>query len=166
MVCYAAVCCAAVMALPNASATPAGEAIFNHFNWKEPFREKGPGEVRSQDSATGVHIPMNPLGTNVDLPTAKRKVVDFDRARRKSLRRARRNSSPVSRGHCSGWRVAVVARRSGGHLPSSEPPGRGSTRRLFQVLANLPLRAPVPGLKMARWSPCDAVLLWFFEAVS
>jgi hypothetical protein len=37
---------------------------------------------------------------------------------------------------------------------------------LFQVLANVPLWGARSGLKMARWSPCDAVLLWFFEAVS
>jgi hypothetical protein len=47
--------------------------------------------------------------------------------------------------------------------PSAEPSHR---RTFFQVLANLPLWGARSGLKMARWSPCDAVLLWFFEAVS
>jgi hypothetical protein len=33
-------------------------------------------------------------------------------------------------------------------------------------LANVPLWGARAGLKMARWSPCDAVHPWFFEAVS
>lgn len=54
-----------------------GEIIVNHTNWKEPFRERESSEIWSQVSATGAHQAMNPLGTNVDLPTTNGKVVDF-----------------------------------------------------------------------------------------
>jgi hypothetical protein len=54
-----------------------GEAIVNHFDWKQPVRERGTGDVWSQNSTTGVQIAMNPMGTNVELPTAKGQMVDF-----------------------------------------------------------------------------------------
>jgi hypothetical protein len=52
------------------------------------------------------------------------------------------------------------------HSNISAPPITAAPTNLFQVLANLPLWGARSGLKMARWSPCDAVLLWSFEAVS
>lgn len=54
-----------------------GEAIVNHFNWPSPVREQGTGEFSSTDSATGASVPMNPMGTNFDLPTANGQVLSF-----------------------------------------------------------------------------------------
>lgn len=54
-----------------------GEAIVNHFDWKQPVRERGTGDIWSQNSTTGVPIAMNPMGTNVELPTANGQMVDF-----------------------------------------------------------------------------------------
>ena len=44
-------------------------------------------------------------------------------------------------------------------------PGTARARkRLQEVSTHSTMTRSLTGLKMARWSPCDAVELWFFEA--
>lgn len=54
-----------------------GEAIVNHFDWTNPIHEQGTGDIWSQNSATGARVAMNPMATNIELPTANGQVLQF-----------------------------------------------------------------------------------------
>lgn len=45
------------------------DIIINHVGWSQPFEDRGSGEVWSRDGNTGQRVPMNPVGTNIDLLT-------------------------------------------------------------------------------------------------
>jgi hypothetical protein len=49
----------------------------NHVGWDRPYQTQGSGDISSVDRETGSQFPMNPIATNVDLPTANGRVLAF-----------------------------------------------------------------------------------------
>lgn len=54
-----------------------GDVVINHVGWDSPYEASGSGEVWSENSSTGVLVPMNPVATNVDLGTASGRRLNF-----------------------------------------------------------------------------------------
>ena len=54
-----------------------GDAVINHVGWDSPYEVSGSGEVWSENSSTGVQMPMNPVATNFDLGTANGRRLNF-----------------------------------------------------------------------------------------
>lgn len=50
----------------------------NHVGWDEPYRDSGGGDISQISRKTGAALPMNPKATNVNLPTAAGRVLDFN----------------------------------------------------------------------------------------
>jgi hypothetical protein len=62
---------------------PGGDAftrdiVVNHVGWDQPYRGTETGEIGQANRVTGERTPMNPLATNVDLPTKSGRVLDFN----------------------------------------------------------------------------------------
>lgn len=54
-----------------------GDVVINHVGWDTPYETSGSGEVWSKNSTTGLRTPMNPVGTNIDLPTESGRRLNF-----------------------------------------------------------------------------------------
>ena len=54
-----------------------GDVVINHVGWDSPYEASGSGEVWSENSSTGVQVPMNPVATNVDLGTMSGRRLNF-----------------------------------------------------------------------------------------
>jgi hypothetical protein len=50
----------------------------NPVGWNAPVRDSGGSNITQVDRTTGAQTPMNPRATNVDLPTAAGRVLDFN----------------------------------------------------------------------------------------
>ncbi|EHB48666.1 serine/threonine protein kinase [Mycolicibacterium rhodesiae JS60] len=50
----------------------------NHAGWTKPYQQTGSGDIWQTSNKTGERTPMNPLATNVDLPTKDGHVLDFN----------------------------------------------------------------------------------------
>jgi len=54
------------------------DIVVNHVGWAQPYRGAGSGDIWQVNRNTGVRTAMNPLATNVDLPTESGRVLDFN----------------------------------------------------------------------------------------
>ena len=54
-----------------------GDVVINHVGWSRPYETSGSGDVWSEDGDTGQRVPMNPVGTNVELTTETGRRLNF-----------------------------------------------------------------------------------------
>lgn len=62
---------------------PAGDIFtraitVNHVGWDSPYHVEGSSDIASMNRVTGAPRPMNPMATNVDLPTKNGRVLVFN----------------------------------------------------------------------------------------
>lgn len=50
----------------------------NHFGWDVPYRDSGGSDISQVSRASGARSPMNPKATNIVLPTAAGRMLDFN----------------------------------------------------------------------------------------